>query len=124
MMNFLNLVLAANLGRLKGFGAYEPEEGKEGGPLGTVITKFFSNLFAFLTIVAGLMFAVYFILGALNWITSSGQPEKVQKAQNKMISAAIGLIAVIAAYGIAVIASKVLGLEILNPAKYIEDFWK
>ncbi len=40
-----------------------------------------------------------------------------------MINAAIGLIAIVAAYTITFIVSKVTGIEILNPAKYILEIW-
>lgn len=109
-----------SLGRLRGFGVYEPTEKQTGS---AQITLIFSNLFAFLTIVGSLIFVVQFLLGALNWISSSGEPDKVQKAQNKMVHAAIGFIAVVAAYSLAFIVSKVLGIDILNPARYIEGFW-
>lgn len=108
-------------GELQGFpGAYEPE-GESGA---ITINKIFTNIFGVLTIVGGLIFVVQFLLGALSWITSSGKPEKVQKAQDKMIHAAIGFIALVAAYGIAFIIGRILGIDILNPAEYIENFWK
>lgn len=120
---FIQPVLAKELGTLKGFGGYVPESGDTGSPVGATITKIFSNFFGIMTIVGGIMFFVYFLLGALGWITSSGKTDKVQKAKDKMISAAIGLIAVIAVYGISVIVGKIIGVDILNPAYYIVHFW-
>lgn len=100
--------------------AYDPK-GTHGGD---VITAILSNALTVLTLVAGIVFVIQFVLGGLNWISSSGNPEKVQKAQNKMIYGVIGLIAVVAAYGVAFIVGKVLGFDILDPAKYInENFW-
>ncbi|MFC1711027.1 pilin [Patescibacteria group bacterium] len=118
----VKLVLAAPqpLGTLEGFkDAYEPK----GVGASDTITLIFSNLFAVLTIVGGIIFIVQFILGAIGWISSSGKPEKVQKAQDKMINAIIGLIALVAAYGLAYIIGTVLGIDILDPAKYIVGFW-
>lgn len=107
------------LGELKGLsGAYTPTDKGQ-----NAITKIFSNVLGVLTIVGGLIFIIQFSLGAINWISSSGKPEKVQKAQDKMINAVIGLIAVIAAYGLAFIVGKVLGVKILDPADYITHFW-
>lgn len=109
-----------SLGPLKGFpGAYEPE----GKGAGDTITKVVSNLLGILTIIAGLWFTINFLLAGLEWISSSGNPEKVQKAQNKMIHSAVGLITVVAAYSIAFIVSKILGVNILNPAEYLNNFW-
>jgi hypothetical protein len=100
-------------------GAYEPKG--EGGS--TTITTIFSNALAVFTLAAGILFLIYFILAALAWITSSGKPDKVQEAQNKMVHAVIGLIAVVATYGIAFIVGKILGVDFLDPGKYIEKFW-
>ena len=97
-------------------GAYEPT-GTGGSE---TINKIFTNFLGVLTIVAGIIFIIQFALGALGWITSSGDREKVQKAQNKMTHAAIGFIAVVAAYSIAVIVGQILGINILNPGEFIE----
>jgi hypothetical protein len=121
-MKLIKKALAASkeLGKLEGFeNAYEPK-GYGGSD---TITKIFSNVFGVLTLVAGIIFIIQFLLGALSWITSSGKPEKVQKSQDKMIHAAIGLIAVVATYSLAFIVGKILGVDILDPAKYITDFW-
>jgi len=100
-------------------GAYEPKG--EGGS--ETLTTIFSNFFGILTLVAGIMFFIYFLLAALAWITSSGKPDKVQQAQDKMTHAAIGFIAIVATYTIAYLVGKILGVNILNPASYIENFW-
>lgn len=108
------------LDRLRGLPTYEPGVRETGA---TVLTKIFTNLFAIMTLIGGVMFFIHFLTAALAWISSSGQPEKVQKAQSRMINAAIGLIAIVAAYTITFIVSKVTGIEILNPAKYILEIW-
>lgn len=118
----LNPVLAKEipLGTLAPIpGAYEPKG--EGGS--ETFTQIFSNAFGILTLVAGVMFFIYFLIAGITWITSSGKPDKVQQAQDKMTNAAIGLIAVVATYTITYIVGKIVGLEILNPGQYIENFW-
>jgi len=95
---------------------YAPDPGADGAALQTApgeFTKFASNLFGFLTIVAGLAFLLYFVLGALNWIMSSGDQQKVENAKNQLTSAAIGLIIVIAAYTIAGVIGSIFGFDIL-----------
>lgn len=42
--------------------------------------------------VAGLATLLYMMLGAFDWITSNGEKEKLAKAQQKIQSAAIGLV--------------------------------
>jgi len=45
--------------------------------------------------VAGIFTLVYLLWGALDWISSNGEKEKLTKAQNKIQSAAIGLVLVV-----------------------------
>jgi hypothetical protein len=45
--------------------------------------------------VAALATLLYMMLGAFDWITSSGDKEKLSKAQNKIQSAAIGLVLIV-----------------------------
>jgi len=111
------------LGTFEGIGGYLPEVSSDEGGLGTtgnVFADFFSNILGFLTLLAGLFFLIYFLVGALSWLTSSGKREQVEKAKQSMTNAAIGLIIVVAAYGIAFIVGTVLGLEILNIGAAIE----
>jgi hypothetical protein len=83
---------------------------------GTKLSNLFSVLFSMLTFIAGLAFAIYFVLGALKWLTGGGDAQKVEGAKNQMTQAAIGLIIVVASYAIIAIVSTVLGLNILNPS--------
>ena len=109
-----------SLGELEGLpGGYDPGTGTEPKGATESLTKIFNNVFGVLTLVGGLMFIVYFLLGGIQWITSSGEREKVEKSKKQMTNAAIGLIIVVASYSIAFIIGKVLGIDILEPAKYI-----
>jgi hypothetical protein len=107
-----------NLGTVSGLGGFDP--GKLGTDAPQSFTKLASTIFGFLTIIAGLSFILYFITGALNWITSNGDEGKVDKAKSQMTAAAIGLIIVIASYSIIGIIGNVLGLNILDPAATIK----
>ncbi len=44
---------------------------------------------------AGVSALVYMLLGAFDWMSSGGEKEKLQKAQNKIQSAVIGLLLVV-----------------------------
>lgn len=96
-----------------------PGTGAEAG--GVPLENFLSNFIGFLTTLAGLLFLVYFIFAALTWITSGGDKGKVEGARNQMTQAALGLIIVIAAYGITGVVGRVLGLDILNPLKLLRE---
>jgi hypothetical protein len=51
-------------------------------------------------ILLGVIFIVLMIISGYNWMTASGNQEKVGKAKDLMINAVIGLIIVMAAYAI------------------------
>ena len=101
------------IGKFRGLGAYEPP-GISVKTAGDAFAKILSNLVGFLTLIGGLFFLIYFMIGGLNWIMAGGKPENIQKAQDTMTNAVIGLIIMVAAYSIAFIVSKVLGVEFLN----------
>ncbi len=119
-------LLATDYGVTKPLGDIQPlpnsyDPGTDISTASQTFTDIFSNTFGVFTLVAGLMFILYFVLGGISWITSGGERDKIQKAQQQMTNAVIGLIIMVAAYGIAFIVGKVLGIDILNPAKYIME---
>jgi hypothetical protein len=78
------------------------------------VAKGISNLIGVLTVVGGLFFIVNFFLGALGWITAGEDTGKVEKARTRITHAAIGLVLVVAAYGIVGLVGNVIGLDILD----------
>lgn len=101
--------------------AFQPDvTGRDTAAFAAPFTKFLSNFIGFLTTLAGLMFLIYFIMAGLSWVTSGGDKGKVEKARDQMTQAAMGLVVIIAAYGIVGVVGRVLGLDILNPVKIIE----
>lgn len=83
---------------------------------GSTLELIMTNVVTVLTIVGGIMFVLYFILGALQWVSASGDKGKIEKAKGMLTNSAIGLIVIVLSYSIIWIVGKVLGLEILNPA--------
>jgi len=105
-----------DLGQIQGTGQYQT------GGAGALVPQldiFISNVVTALTIVAGIAFILYFMIGALSWITAGGQRDNVEKAQKQMTNAAIGMIAVVVSYFIAAIIGTILGIDILNPVQGI-----
>jgi hypothetical protein len=98
-------------GGLEGPGTFQKGLGdgatKTGDYLSAIVTT--------LTVVGGLAFVIFFILGGLKWITSGGDKGKTSEAADQMVHAAMGLIVIVAAYFIIGIIGGVLGLDILNP---------
>lgn len=74
----------------------------------------------FFFIVAGLIAVIYLLLGAFAWITSGGSKENVDKAQQKIQAAVVGLIIIFAVLAIAALIENIfsLGLGITQPIKF------
>jgi hypothetical protein len=89
------MLIARDFGSFTPIGAYAPE-----GDGTSAIVRLVSNVFGFLTIVAGLSFLIYFAIGGLSWITSGGDKGKVEEAKNRMTGAAIGMIIITLSYGV------------------------
>ncbi len=84
------------------------------GTFSQTVATIIGNIIGFLTIVAGLWFTINFILGAVSWISAGGDKGKVKEAKDKITQAVIGLAIVVAAYTIAGLLGKILGLDFLN----------
>lgn len=78
------------------------------------LVKFLSNLIGVLTILAGLFFIVYFVMGAFGWVTAAGDSGKVEKARNKMVQGFLGLVVIVISYSLIGIIGKVIGVDLIN----------
>lgn len=79
-----------------------------------------SNVLALLTVLGSLVFITYFMLGAINWITSGGDTAKVGKARDQMLQGVLGLIVLTLMYALVGLVGSIVGIDILNPAKVLE----
>lgn len=59
------------------------------------------DLITWLLLVLGLILFVFIIYGGILWMTAGGSPEGVKKAQSILRNAIIGLLIILASYGIA-----------------------
>lgn len=80
----------------------------------------FSNIIGFLTALGAIAFVLFFVVGAFEWITSGGEKGKLEHARNRMMYGAIGMIIIVAAYGILGLMSSVVGIDFLNPAQQLQ----
>ncbi|OGE11939.1 hypothetical protein A3J89_03545 [Candidatus Curtissbacteria bacterium RIFOXYB12_FULL_40_6] len=64
----------------------------------------------FFFILAGLVALIYFLLGALGWITSGGNKESVDKAREKIQSALIGIILIFFVLALVGVLENILGM--------------
>jgi len=80
------------------------------------LETFISNIIGVLTILGGLFFIFYFIMGGLTWITAGGEQGKIVKARDQMIQAVIGMIVIVASYGLIGLVGAFVGYDFLHPA--------
>ncbi|KKU44742.1 MAG: hypothetical protein UX64_C0047G0012 [Microgenomates group bacterium GW2011_GWC2_46_7] len=99
-------------------GGYQPGTDLAGST--SAVEKLISNVLVVLTVVAGIAFALYFLLGGLSWITAGGDKTKIEKARSMMTNGAIGIIIIAVSYAIVWIVGAALGIEILEPGKIIQ----
>lgn len=97
---------------VKGLGGFASWEQIANYP--KTIATIISNIVGFLTIVAGLWFLIQFMLGAVSWISAGGDKGKVKEAKDKITQSVIGLAIVVAAYAIAGLVGRILGLNFLD----------
>lgn len=85
------------------------------------IVEQISIIIGFITVLGSVFFVIYFMVAAFDWLRAGGDKGKVEKSQQKMVNAAIGLLIMIIATGIIGIVGGVFGIETLNPAATFVD---
>ena len=79
-------------------------------PAGTSVGSIITFLVAFIIIIATLAALLYIVIGALQWITSGGDKQRVADARNHIIAAVIGLIVIALSFVIINVIITALGL--------------
>jgi len=108
------MLLAEDVGDI--FGKIAPPTGTPAGgnPIAG-IGRLLSVGIQFVIVVAALMTLFQLLMGAIDWINSSGEKEKLVKAQLKILNAVVGLLLVIVAFILfTVISNQVLGGNIIQ----------
>jgi len=79
-----------------------------------------STIVGLLTIIAGLYFVFLLFGGALAWLSAGGDKMATENAQKRITHGLVGLVIIIAGIFLIDLVSKILGLDILNPGKFID----
>ena len=87
--------------------------------VGLELNAVMSILLGFLTTIASLWFIIRMVFGGISWLSAGGDQKSIQNAQQTITNAIIGLAIVVASYAIISVIGKLLGIEILNPAKML-----
>jgi len=108
--------LAAGTSVTELFGTVAPPPGMSGfTDPATGLGNLFSGLVQMILIIAGLLLLLYLLWGAVEWIISGGDKEKLAKAQQKIQNAIVGMFLVIGSFVIfAVITGDILGNKIIE----------
>ena len=62
------------------------------------VTNFMTNIIEILVALAGILAALFFVWGGVGYITSSGNPENLEKSKKTILYSAIGLAISLGAY--------------------------
>jgi len=89
--------------------------------LGDRMASVISNAMTFVTLIAGLGLLFYFLIGAVNWLVSGGDPQKIKAAQDMMLNAFVGIVIVVIAYPAISILGNLIGIPISNPVEFINQ---
>ncbi|MGI5828107.1 MAG: hypothetical protein ACOX6V_03775 [Patescibacteria group bacterium] len=87
-------------------------EGVQNDPLAPLIARLWRTI----VILGGLLVIIYLLWGALEWVTSGGDSNKVQSAQKKIVNAVIGLAILSASFAIVMFLGSVFGFNLLSIA--------
>lgn len=80
----------------------------------TIVETVLVNVISIFFTVGGLGVVIYFIWGAVDWILSGGDKEKVASARKKMTNAIVGLVLLSLSYVIINIVGQVVGFNPLG----------
>lgn len=78
----------------------------------TGVWRLFTDLFGWLFMGIMLVAVVYILLAAYNYLTASGDPKKVDKANHMLLYAVIGVIVAVMAKNIPSIAASIVGIDL------------
>lgn len=83
---------------------------------GTTFTSYIVTLWQALIFVGGLLVVLYFLWGAIEWISAGGEQAKIGKARDKMTQAVIGMIVLVGTFTIVGLISQLFfpGMNLLQ----------
>jgi hypothetical protein len=96
-------------------------EGADTNPgLIKILATGISNVIGILTTLAGLFFILNFFLGAVGWITAGDDTGKAEKARTRIMNAVVGLVIVVASYGVIGLIGSMIGIDFINIGEILE----
>jgi hypothetical protein len=85
------------------------------------VTTVISSIIGLLTVIAGIWFIFMFLIGGYTWMTSMGDKHKLEEARDRIVNALIGLVIIVAGWGVLALVGQFFGWDILitDPASII-----
>lgn len=80
-----------------------------------LFARYIAVLWKAMVIIGGIIILLYLVWGALDWIMSGSNPERLKRAKDKMFNGIFGLVILVLSYAIIKVISTITGLNILNP---------
>jgi hypothetical protein len=112
----MKIFAAESLGQIGGTGLGPFSNLGSAGAATNAFTKVVSGIIGVITIAASIWFMFQLLVGGLNWLSSGGEKAKLTEARDRITNAFVGLIIVVAAWGIIALTGQFLGgFDILNP---------
>ena len=91
----------------------------DAGNAACIFTKFISTAIGIMTVVAFIWFIFNLFIGAIGWLSSGGDKQKLQEAQKKITTNLTGLVIVVSAIFLTKIISLIFGIDILDLTNFI-----
>ncbi|MCH7951618.1 hypothetical protein IH980_02710 [Patescibacteria group bacterium] len=88
--------------------------GDPGGALATII----ANLWKSGVIIGGILFILYFVWGAISWLTAGGDKARLEEARQKISNALIGLVILAASLAIIELLGGLLNIPFLETLSF------
>ncbi|MBI2267930.1 MAG: hypothetical protein HYU80_00575 [Candidatus Blackburnbacteria bacterium] len=73
-----------------------------------------STIVSVLIIAGALIFTLYFIMGAIRWITSGGDKGQLESARNQVLHAVIGLLVLFSVFALLKLIGVLFNINLLN----------
>lgn len=91
-----------------------PVTGNAGGDLGNLI----SNTITLFFTIGGIGFMIMILWGAVNWILSGGDKEKIAGARKRITTAIIGLVLLSLTFVITIVVGQITGVDALKTGNF------
>ncbi|NMC35870.1 hypothetical protein GYA49_02380 [Candidatus Beckwithbacteria bacterium] len=113
-MAFLQFIQIPGLSGIKNSVINSSEGTYSGVDNSSPLAALIARLWLVAVILGSLAVILFLVMGAIDWISSDGDPEKIKKARNKIVDAVVGLGILVASFAIVKFLEWIFGFDILN----------